>query len=241
MFLFFWLIIFIVCWFIHNISETVNEKDRKKRAIEQGRDFYINRKGQKAYVKNGVPFTYYQNYTYSKELGYHHEDLLVLEANSRKVIRNISQERRDRKELLRKSWLRQAIDRGDEYYRYDIPINYSTLEYEGYRRNSIPKAKYIYSHVTNGGRYMVYPLKHCRAMYNIETKRIDDYVKEPWYTDDDIEIIKKEIEDYNNSPDREISYRKELLTTLHEENGEHIYTDQYKELRSYWDYVMKGE
>ena len=213
-------ILIIILW----ITRTVNEKQAnaryKQRAIDEGKDFYIDNRGCKYWVGSDLPF----EFVTGKD-----GDRYEVNPFNMAVRRNITQESRD---YYAKYALKYAEENDLRFYPFETieedhmdEFTKSSLDLDavcGYRfkdrfSDNIYVQREFVVHVCKGGKYHV-GLKTISIKvifwFNIKTK-IFDYIDKNCLKDIDIEKVNAErhidftIEDYEESIENEFIKKNE--------------------------------
>ena len=155
MFLLFVILFIIIVGLYRLINDYINERKNRKRAIEENRDFYIDRYGRTCEVSTGVPFKYIRINSGKKGV----YDRAKINARSGKVIRNYSQE--ERIKMASEAELRRAkaISKGEQFYICEYPYKWggaSSLEksFIGFRSDELPDAPAMFEDISTGKRYL---------------------------------------------------------------------------------------
>ena len=245
MFLLMMIVIFSIVWFASQVDALRREKRSKRWAQQDGRSWYHDRNGQMVDTKTDVPYRYSQQYTYSKELGWHYDDLKMVQAYSGKTIRNISDERRQRKEYLRALWRAEAEQKGDMYYRYDLPDESMTAfyGYTEYRRGYLPKTNAIFAHRYTGKKYAIFGRSGFNFLWSVDTKRLEGIVDEDKLSPEELEKARACMDECNKLYSSGCSLWESGTSST--QWAWNLHRDEplsaYKDLRKYQEYILMGK
>lgn len=168
------------------ITDLHGERDRRRRAIEKGNDFYIDRYGTKVKICPTGDYCY----TLKREIksygpnGIQYGDVVECNPKSGKVIRNLTQERRDKLKELRAQRRREAATKGESYYIYD------KNDWDGLRNEDDIASGYEFADTITNDVFLVKRTSYGNLLWNVKTKRYERIVDKELLTPKQIQYLK---------------------------------------------------
>ncbi len=193
------IVIGVTIYFYNLTRDAYTDNRRRNRAKENGDKFWINRYGHKIDTETGIPYSIEVRPIFKNGHFVRYGDTIYYNPRNGKVIRNKSQEWRDKRALERKQWKTEAINKGEKYYLYDkkksVGDGYRAIdkrfEFEGYGFNELPDAPVMYADVNTDQRYFVLCAhRFGNILVNVDTFKFEKIVDEETLPPDKIEKLK---------------------------------------------------
>jgi len=155
------------------IKDYSTERKRRHTAISRGYDTYYDRYGRSVEVDTDIPYSVGVEKRVVKPNGYViYGDSVRLNEKGDRVIRNLTDEWRNKRIRDRSEWKRLALDNGDEYYKYDLIKSRTNGGYrscdrrpcfDGYAYEELPKTNVMWANVKTDKKYFAL----CCTVWNI--------------------------------------------------------------------------
>lgn len=173
MFVLFMITLFCIVWVAKAVSDLRDEKLNKEIAIKNGRDFYINRKGHKVKISPDGDYVYdiRREVSYGKR-GIIYGDTVEYNPINGKIIRNLTQEKRDALNAIRRQRRAQALKEGKAYYLYD------KHEWDGFRNEDDLGTGYEFADTETNDVFMVSRTIYGNVLWNVKTGYYERIVDE---------------------------------------------------------------
>ena len=205
----FFMIMIIGCVGLYRLVNDWNgERKRKNKAINEGCSFYTDRNNQFVDVKTDVPYRYDGATIHLVNGKWAYRDFVKEQAYTGKVIRNLTQEKRDETRKARAEAKAEAIKNGDQYYLYE-----KKSEWPGHcgrmfemqlsdSHMEVPYVDYMWADVNTDTRYFVYRLMFdVNVLLNADTGKLEIIVDEDKYDDKKLAEIRYFMENKNKNYD----------------------------------------
>ena len=161
MFGFFMICLAIICYFGKLISDYRSERYKRKRAIEKGNDFYVDRNGFRIKISpdGDYPSEITRDVHYVAGKGIVEGDVVERNPYTGRVIRNLSQEKRNKETKQHEASRAAAIKNGEKYYIYN-------------------KCPLEYCDVDTGDVFVITSHREGQLMWNVNTEKYERIVDE---------------------------------------------------------------
>lgn len=173
MFVLFMITLFCIVWVAKAVSDLRDERLNREIAIKNGRDFYINRKGHKVKISPDGDYVYdiRREVSYGKR-GIIYGDTVEYNPINGKIIRNLTQEKRNKLAAIRAKRREVARKAGKKYYMYD------KNEWDGFTNEDQLDWGYEYADVETNDVFMVKHTMFGNILWNVNTERYERIVDE---------------------------------------------------------------
>lgn len=200
------MIIVCACVGLYNLFiNFYDEKENKRKAINNNQSYYINRYNQTVDVNTDVPYTYKSvrtkpNYATQKV---EYTDYVKVSALTGSVIENYTQEQMIKNAEKRAKAKQEAINNGEHYYIYDFRQKWPGIQNKKLfemqlkdARTIFPNAKYIWADVITEKKYFVAELTEfykkikAHVLVGVTDKSDTIILDYDLYTPDELDSIK---------------------------------------------------
>lgn len=164
-------IIFMACSGVYKLLRDQHiENKRRDEAIREGRDYYFDRNWYMTDVNTNISYYLKSDYSKDSKRMDHKGDCYVINAYTGQVMRNITQELRDKYNAEAEVRKQEAIKSGERYYICEYPQKWDGggqlyKRFMEYKHEEIPCAPAMFMDLETGKRYLI-----CQIYYD-EHKR----------------------------------------------------------------------